>query len=110
VIPHNEFERLGSSQTTKVDVRILATTNRNLEEEVRNGRFRQDLYYRLNIFPNIVPPLRQRLAVIPLMVQAFIERYSKKMDKQITSISKETMESLQNYPWSGNVRGLEKHH
>jgi len=107
VIQHNEFERLGSSQTTKVDVRILATTNRNLEEEVRNGRFRQDLYYRLNVFPIIVPPLRQRLADIPLMVQAFIERYSKKMDKQITSISKETIESLQNYPWPGNVRELE---
>jgi PAS domain S-box-containing protein len=107
VIQHNEFERLGSSHTVKVDVRIIATTNRNLEEEVRKGRFRQDLYYRLNVFPITVPPLRQRKDDIPLMVQAFVERYSKKMGKQITSIPKETMTELQNYPWPGNVRELE---
>jgi formate hydrogenlyase transcriptional activator len=107
VIQHNEFERLGSSRTIKVDVRILATTNRNLEEEVRNGRFRQDLFYRLNVFPITVSPLRQRVTDIPLMVQAFIERYSRKMGKQITSIQKETMEALKNYPWPGNVRELE---
>jgi PAS domain S-box-containing protein len=107
VIQHNEFERLGSSHTVKVDVRIIATTNRDLEEEVRNGRFRQDLYYRLNIFPITVPPLRQRKEDIPLMVQAFIERYSKKLGKQITSIQKETMKELQDYPWPGNVRELE---
>ena len=107
VIQFNEFERLGSSQTIKVDVRIVATTNRNLEEEVRQGRFRQDLYYRLNVFPITVPPLRQRKEDIPLMVQAFIERYSKKLGKQITSIQKETMKALQDYPWPGNVRELE---
>jgi len=107
VIQHNEFERLGSSRTTKVDVRIVATTNRDLEEEVRKGRFRQDLYYRLNVFPLTVPPLRQRKGDIPLMVQAFIERYSRKLGKQITSIQKETMKSLQEYPWPGNVRELE---
>ena len=107
VIQYNEFERLGSSQTIKVDVRIVATTNRNLEEEVRQGRFRQDLYYRLNVFPITVPPLRQRKEDIPLMVQAFIERYSKKLGKQITSIQKETMKALQDYPWPGNVRELE---
>ncbi len=107
VIQYNEFERLGSSQTIKVDVRIVATTNRNLEEEVRKGRFRQDLYYRLNVFPITVPPLRQRKEDIPLMVQAFIERYSKKLGKQITSIQKETMKALQDYPWPGNVRELE---
>ncbi|MGA3085802.1 MAG: sigma 54-interacting transcriptional regulator [Thermodesulfobacteriota bacterium] len=107
VIQHNEFERLGSSHTLKVDVRIVATTNRNLEEEIRNGRFRQDLYYRLNVFPITVPPLRQRKEDIPLMVQAFIERYSRKLGKQITTIHKETMEALQNYPWPGNVRELE---
>ncbi|MGD0280724.1 MAG: sigma 54-interacting transcriptional regulator, partial [Smithella sp.] len=78
VIQHSEFERLGSSHTIKVDVRIVATTNRNLEEEVRLGQFRQDLYYRLNVFPITVPPLRQRKDDIPLMVQAFTERYSKK--------------------------------
>ncbi len=107
VIQHNEFERLGSSRTIKVNVRILATTNRNLEEEVRHSRFRQDLYYRLNVFPITVPPLRQRKEDIPLMVQAFIERYSKKLGKQITSIQKETMKALQDYPWPGNVRELE---
>src|SRR4030042_5685297 len=73
-IQHNEFERLGSSHTVQVDVRIIATTNRNLEEEVREGRFRQDLYYRLNVFPITVPPLRQRKDDIPLMVQSFVER------------------------------------
>ena len=107
VIQHNEFERLGSSHTIKVDVRIVATTNRNLEEEVRKGRFRQDLYYRLNVFPITVPPLRQRKEDIPLLVQAFIERYSRKLGKQITSIQKETMKALQDYPWPGNVRELE---
>src|SRR3989339_511850 len=107
VIQHNEFERLGSSHTIKVDVRIIATTNRNLEEEVRKGRFRQDLYYRLNVFPVTVPPLRQRKEDIPVMVQAFIERYSRKLGKSITSIQKETMKALQDYPWPGNVRELE---
>jgi transcriptional regulator with GAF, ATPase, and Fis domain len=107
VIQHNEFERLGSSHTVKVDVRIVATTNRDLEKEVREGRFRQDLYYRLNVFPITVPPLRQRKEDIPLMVQAFTERYSRKMGKQITSIQDEMMKALQNYPWPGNVRELE---
>ncbi len=83
VIQHNEFERLGSSRTIKVDVRIVATTNRNLEEEVRKGRFRHDLYYRLNVFPITVPPLRQRKNDIPLLVEAFIERYARKLGRQI---------------------------
>ena len=107
VIQHNEFERLGSSQTIKVDVRIVATTNRNLEEEVRQGRFRQDLYYRLNVFPITVPPLRQRKEDIPLLVQTFVARYARKVGKQITSIQKETMKVLQDYPWPGNIRELE---
>jgi len=107
VIQHNEFERLGSSHTIKVDVRIVATTNRDLEEEIRKGRFRQDLYYRLNVFPITVPPLRQRREDIPLMVQSFVERYARKLGKQITSIPKETMKTLQDYPWPGNVRELE---
>jgi PAS domain S-box-containing protein len=107
VIQHNEFERLGSSHTIKVDVRIIATTNRDLEEEIRKGRFRQDLYYRLNVFPITVPPLRLHKDDIPLMVQAFMERYSRKLGKQITTIQKETMKALQDYPWPGNVRELE---
>ncbi|RPJ16044.1 MAG: PAS domain S-box protein [Desulfobacteraceae bacterium] len=106
-IQHSEFERLGSSRTIKVDVRIIATTNRNLEEAVRKGWFRQDLYYRLNVFSITVPPLRQRQADIPLLVESFIERYSRKLGKQITSINKETMKTLQEYPWPGNVRELE---
>jgi len=107
VIQHNEFERLGSPHTIKVDVRIVATTNRNLEEEIQKGRFRQDLYYRLNVFPITVPPLRQRKEDIPLLVQAFTERYARKLGKEITSIQKETMKDLQDYPWPGNVRELE---
>ena len=107
VIQHKEFERLGSSHTVKVDVRIVATTNRDLEEEIRKGRFRQDLYYRLNVFPITVPPLRQRKDDIPMMVEAFVKRYARKMGKQITSIHKETMQVLQDYPWPGNVRELE---
>ena len=107
VIQHGEFERLGSSHTLKVDVRIVATTNRDLEEEVRKGRFRQDLYYRLNVFPITVPPLRQRQEDIPLLAQAFIERYARKLGKQITSVQKKTMKSLQDYQWPGNVRELE---
>jgi transcriptional regulator with GAF, ATPase, and Fis domain len=85
----------------------VATTNRNLEEEVRKGRFRQDLYYRLNVFPITVPPLRQRKEDIPLLVEAFIARYGKKLGKQITSVQKKTMKTLQEYPWPGNIRELE---
>ena len=107
VIQHNEFERLGSSHTIKVDVRVIATTNRNLEEEVQKGRFRQDLYYRLNVFPITVSPLRQRKEDIPLLVHAFIERYARKMGKKITSIQKGTMKVLRDYPWPGNIRELE---
>src|SRR5512145_851191 len=107
VIQHHEFERLGSSQTIKIDVRIIATTNRDLEEEVRQGRFRQDLFYRLNVFPITVPPLRQRRDDIPLMVGSFMERFSRKLGKSITSIARETMKTLQDYPWPGNVRELE---
>ena len=107
VIQHNEFERLGSSHTIKVDARIVAMTNRNLEEEVRKGRFRQDLYYRLNVFPITVPPLRQRKEDIPLLAQAFIERYARKLGKKITSVQKKAMKTLQDYPWPGNVRELE---
>jgi len=88
-------------------VRIVATTNRNLEDEVRKGRFRQDLYYRLNVFPLTVPPLRQRKEDIPLLVQVFTERYARELGKEITAIPKETMKALQDYDWPGNVRELE---
>ncbi|MHB8789717.1 MAG: sigma 54-interacting transcriptional regulator [Desulfobulbaceae bacterium] len=107
VIQHGQFERLGSSRTIKVDVRVVATTNRNLEDEIAAGRFRKDLYYRLNVFPITVPPLRKRTEDIPAMVHAFVQRYARKMGKQITSIPKETMQTLLEYPWPGNVRELE---
>jgi transcriptional regulator with GAF, ATPase, and Fis domain len=107
VIQHGEFERLGSAKTIKVDVRIVATTNRNLEEEILSGKFRKDLYYRLNVFPITVPPLRQRAEDIPLLVQTFVERYARKMGKQITSIPKQTLQALRNYSWPGNIRELE---
>jgi formate hydrogenlyase transcriptional activator len=107
VIQHGVFERLGSSKSIKVDVRIVATTNRNLEEAIRTGRFREDLFYRLNVFPITVPPLRQRTEDIPLLVQSFVERFTRKLGKQISSIPKETMKALQNYLWPGNIRELE---
>jgi len=106
-IQHNEFERLGSSRTIRVDVRIVATTNRDLDEAVRKRQFRQDLYYRLNVFPVTVPPLRQRKDDIPLLAKAFIERYARGLGKGFTSIQKETMKVLQDYDWPGNVRELE---
>jgi PAS domain S-box-containing protein len=106
VVQHNEFERLGSSKTIRVDVRTIATTNRDLEEEVRKGRFRQDLYYRLNVYPLTVPPLRQRKDDIPLLAQFFVERYARGLGKEFTSIHNESMRMLQDYEWPGNVREL----
>ena len=93
VVQEGEFERLGSSQTLKVEVRIIAATNRDLEEEVRKGRFREDLWYRLNVFPITVPPLRQRQEDIPLLVQSFVNRLSKKMGKKVTKIPQESWRS-----------------
>lgn len=106
-IQDGEFERLGNPRTLKVNVRIIAASNRNLEEEIRNGRFREDLFYRLNVFPITIPPLRQRTEDIPLLVNHFITKFNKKMGKKIESISKETMKALQEYSWPGNVRELE---
>ncbi|MRR54140.1 MAG: response regulator [Deltaproteobacteria bacterium] len=106
-IHDGEFERLGNPRTIKVNVRIIAASNRNLEEEIRNGRFREDLFYRLNVFPITIPPLRQRMEDIPLLVHHFISKFNKKMGKKIESISKETMKALQEYSWPGNVRELE---
>ena len=107
VIQDGEFERLGSSRTIKVDVRILAATNRNLEEEVRNGRFRKDLWYRLNIFPITVPPLREHLEDIPQLVEYYVDKISRRLGKSIESIPTNVMNTLQNYHWPGNVRELE---
>lgn len=88
-------------------MRVIAATNRNLEEEVRQGRFREDLWYRLNVFPITVPPLRQRREDIPLLVQAFVARCAKRVGKEITKIPAATMESLCQYQWPGNIRELE---
>ncbi len=107
VIQEGEFERLGSSRTIKVDTRIIAATNRNLEEEVRHGRFREDLWYRLNVFPITMPPLRDRLDDIPLIVDFYVKQISKRMGKTIEIISESVMDALQNYHWPGNIRELE---
>ena len=106
VIEDREFERLGSPHTMKVDVRVVASTNRNLEEEVKKGKFRQDLYYRLSVFPVTIPPLRHRKEDIPLLVRAYVKRFQKAYHKDIKKISKNTMEFLENYAWPGNVREL----
>ena len=107
VVQDGEFERLGGSRTIKIDVRIIAATNRNLEEEVRRGRFRDDLWYRLNIFPITVPPLRDRVDDIPLLVDYYIKKISKRMGKSIEIIPTRVMNALQNYHWPGNIRELE---
>jgi len=106
VLQEGQFERLGSPRTFKVDVRVIAATNRNLSEEVRKGRFREDLYYRLNVFPLHVPALRDRAEDIPSMVWAFLEEFSSRMGKRITQVPRATMERLQRHPWPGNVREL----
>ena len=107
VIQDGEFERLGSPRTLKTDVRIIAATNRNLGEEVKNGKFREDLFYRLNVFPITMPPLRQRKDDIPLLVNHFVAKFNKKIGKKIETVSKDTLSSLQEYHWPGNVRELE---
>jgi len=107
VLQDGEFERLGNPRTIRADVRIIAATNRNLETEVREGRFREDLYYRLNVFPIVMPPLRKRPEDIPLLVNHFVAKFNKKMGKKIESISKETLNVLREYHWPGNVRELE---
>jgi len=107
VIQDGEFERLGSPRTIKVNVRIIAASNRNLEEEIRAGRFREDLFYRLNVFPITIPPLRQRKEDIPLLINYFVAKYNKKTGKKIETVSKETLNVFQEYHWPGNVRELE---
>jgi formate hydrogenlyase transcriptional activator len=107
VLQEGEFERMGSSETIKVDVRIIATTNKALDREVTEGRFRQDLLYRLNVFPITMPPLRQRREDISLLIRWFVHAYSKKLRKKITDIPDTFIEHLQHYHWPGNVRELE---
>jgi len=107
VIQDGQFERLGGPRTIKVNVRIIAASNRKLEDEIRAGRFREDLFYRLNVFPITIPPLRQRKEDIPLLVDHFVAKFNKKIGKRIETISQQTLEVLQEYDWPGNVRELE---
>jgi transcriptional regulator with GAF, ATPase, and Fis domain len=107
VLQERELERVGGKTTIRVDVRIIAATNRNLEREVKSGRFRSDLYYRLNVFPITLPPLRERSEDIAALADFFLERYSKNSGKKIISIAEKCMQELKRYTWPGNVRELE---
>ena len=106
VLQEQEFERVGGTQTQKVNVRVIAASNRNLEEEVKHGAFRADLFYRLNIFPIHIPPLRERIDDMPLLINYFIKKFSHRMGKRIQSISPQAQEKLMSYDWPGNVREL----
>ena len=106
VLEEGSFERLGSTKPRHVDVRIIAATNRDIEQEVGDGKFRKDLFYRLNVFPIVIPPLRERSEDIPLLVRTFAKEFQKKMGKEIESIPKRAMQALQAYSWPGNVREL----
>ncbi|HLJ49730.1 MAG TPA: sigma 54-interacting transcriptional regulator [Bryobacteraceae bacterium] len=107
VLQEREFERVGGAQTIRVDVRVITATNRDLAAAVADGSFRQDLFYRLNVFPIEVPPLRDRTGDILLLVEYFVRRYGRRAGKNFTSIDKETLELLQNYDWPGNIRELQ---
>jgi len=107
VLQEQEFEPVGSNQTVRVDVRVIAATNRDLEEAVRAGRFRADLFYRLNVFPLRVPPLRERASDIPQLAMFFLSRFAKRFGRQVDTIASETMDRLVSYPWPGNIRELQ---
>jgi transcriptional regulator with GAF, ATPase, and Fis domain len=107
VLQEREFERLGGTQRVRVDVRVIAATNRDLTAAIEHGRFREDLFYRLNVFPLEVPPLRERREDISLLVRYFIDRYARKAGKSIRRVNKRTLDRLQAYPWPGNVRELQ---
>jgi formate hydrogenlyase transcriptional activator len=106
-LQEREFERLGSTRTKKVDVRLVAATNRDLEKMIERREFREDLYYRLNVFPIRIPPLRERPEDIPLLVRYFTQKYSRRMEKQIDSIPTAAMKKLAAWHWPGNIRELE---
>ncbi len=107
ILQEKEFERLGSPRTIVSDLRVVAATNRDLGKMVATGEFRRDLYYRLNVFPIVIPPLRERPEDIPLLVQYFLLKYSRRMKREITVVPPETMQALSKYSWPGNVRELE---
>ena len=107
VLQEKEFERLGSTRTIHVDVRLIAATHRDLSAMIRNNQFREDLFYRLNVFPIEIPPLRERREDIPLLVHFFVSRLSRRMQKRIRSVPKPAMDALVNANWPGNIRELE---
>ncbi|MEN8162270.1 MAG: sigma 54-interacting transcriptional regulator, partial [Myxococcota bacterium] len=107
VLQEGEIERVGGSETLRVDVRVIAATNRDLELEPAEGRFREDLYYRLNVVPIRIPPLRERREDIPLLAEHFLKRYSSEYRRNIAGINQEAVDALQNYGWPGNIRELE---
>jgi transcriptional regulator with GAF, ATPase, and Fis domain len=107
VLQEREFERVGGSHLIHIDVRVIAATNRDLRTSVANGTFRQDLFYRLNIFPVEVPPLRERKQDILMLAEYFVQRYAKRAGKDIRSIDKKTLSVLQSYDWPGNIRELQ---
>jgi formate hydrogenlyase transcriptional activator len=109
VLQEREFEAVGSTLTTRVDVRVVAATNRDLRQMVRDREFREDLYYRLNAFPIFLPPLRERKADIPKFVQYFIQQFASSMDKIIENVPAETMQSIVRHPWPGNIRELQNY-
>jgi len=107
VLQEREFERLGSTRTQRVEVRVVAATHRDLEEMIAEKQFRSDLYYRLNVFPITIPPLRERPGDIPALVRHFVQHAARRMNRAIDTIPCETMEALMQYPWPGNIRELE---
>jgi PAS domain S-box-containing protein len=107
VLQEHEFERVGGTRSIRADVRVIAATNRDLQAAISAGAFRSDLYYRLNVFPIEIPPLRERKQDIPLLVEYFIDRYARKAGKKITTVDKKTLRLLQSYPWPGNIRELQ---
>jgi formate hydrogenlyase transcriptional activator len=107
VLQEREFERVGGTQPIRAEVRVIAATNRDLEAAITAGNFRSDLYYRLDVFPIEMPPLRDRRDDIPMLVEYFIDRYARKAGKSIRRINKRSLELLQAYPWPGNIRELQ---
>ena len=107
VLQEHEFERVGGTRSIRTDVRVIAATNRDLQAAIAAGTFRSDLFYRLNVFPIEIPPLRERREDIPLLVEYFIDRYARKAGKSIRRVNKKSLDLLQSYPWPGNIRELQ---
>ena len=107
ILGHGEFERVGANQTIKVNVRIVAATNRNLVQAVKGGAFREDLYYRIRVFPIELPPLRERMEDLPLLINHFIEKFNKSMHKDVRQVTSECLAALEHYHFPGNIRELQ---